>query len=61
VNLSLFSCCAGDFKDCEDEARELQRLNPNFEYGYLALAFAQLGQGKLSAAAETYDRLEKVS
>lgn len=59
VNLSLFSCYAGDFPGCEREARELQRLNPNFEYGYGALAFAQLGQGKASSAAETYRELEK--
>ncbi|MBS1214838.1 MAG: Serine/threonine-protein kinase PknB, partial [Proteobacteria bacterium] len=59
VNLSLFSCYAGDFQGCEREARELQKLNPDFEYGYGALAFAQLGQGKLSQAAETYHKLEK--
>jgi tetratricopeptide (TPR) repeat protein len=60
ANLSLFSCYAGDFQGCEREARELQQLDPNFEGGYLALAFAQLGQGKLSLAAETYHKLEKV-
>ncbi len=61
VNLSLFSCYAGDFQGCEREARELQKLNPDFEYGHLALAFAQLGQGKLPLAAETYRKLEKIS
>jgi tetratricopeptide (TPR) repeat protein len=61
VNLSLFSCYAGDFLGCEGEAREAQRLNPNFDYSYLALAFAQLGQGQLSPAAETYHKLEKVT
>ncbi len=59
VNLSLFSCYAGDFPGCEREARELQQLNPDFEYGYGALAFAQLGQGKVSSAAETFHKLEK--
>jgi len=61
VNLSLFSCYAGSFPSCEVEARKLQELNPNFEYGYLALAFSQLGQGQLSQAAATYQKLESIS
>jgi Flp pilus assembly protein TadD len=61
VNLSLFSSYAGDFQKGEGEARKVQQLNPAFEYGYLALAFSQVGQGQLSQAAETYHKLEKVS
>jgi predicted Ser/Thr protein kinase/uncharacterized protein (DUF305 family) len=61
VNLSLFSTYAGDFQRGEGEARKVQQLNPAFEYGYLALAFSQLGQGQLSQAGETYHKLEKIS
>jgi eukaryotic-like serine/threonine-protein kinase len=60
-NLALFSSYAGDFQGGEREARRLQQLMPSFEYGYLSLAFAQLGQGQLSQAAETYQKLQSVS
>jgi len=60
-NVALFSSYAGDFQGGEREAQRLQQLNPTLERGYLAQAFAQLGQGQLSQAAETYRRLEKVS
>jgi eukaryotic-like serine/threonine-protein kinase len=60
-NLSLFSSYGGDFPGGEREARQLQQLMPNFEYGYLALAFAQLGQGQLSQAAESYKKLATLS
>jgi tetratricopeptide (TPR) repeat protein len=36
-------------------------MNPTLERGYLAQAFAQVGQGQLSEAAETYRKLEKIS
>ena len=61
VNLALFSSYAGDFQKGESEARKVLELNPAFEYGYLALAFAHLGEGQLSQATETYQKLEKVS
>jgi serine/threonine protein kinase/tetratricopeptide (TPR) repeat protein len=61
VNLSLFSSYAGDFRSGEREAREVQRLSPSYPVGYIALAFAQLGQGQLTQAAETYHTLEKIS
>jgi serine/threonine protein kinase/tetratricopeptide (TPR) repeat protein len=60
-NLSLFSSYGGDFPGGEREARQLQQLMPNFEYGYLALAFAQLGQGQLAQAAESYKKLATLS
>jgi serine/threonine protein kinase/tetratricopeptide (TPR) repeat protein len=60
-NLALFSSYGGDFQGGEREARRLQQLMPSFEYGYLSLAFAQMGRGDLSQAAETYKKLEGVS
>jgi eukaryotic-like serine/threonine-protein kinase len=61
ANLAVFSCYAGDFESGEREAKNVQQLNPAYEYGYLAQAFAQLGQGQLPQAAETYQKLEKLS
>src|SRR5262249_31789404 len=60
-NLSLFSSYGGDFAGGEREARRLQQLMPAFEYGYLAAAFAQIGQDQLPQAAESYKKLATVS
>jgi tetratricopeptide (TPR) repeat protein/predicted Ser/Thr protein kinase len=61
ANLSLFSSYAGDFQTGEREARQLQQLMPAFEYGYIALAFAQVGQGQFPQATETYQKLKPIS
>ena len=61
MNLSVYASYAGDFATGERQARAAQDLNPMYERGYVALAFAQLGQDQLVQAAETYRRLEKVS
>ena len=61
ANLSLLLSYNGDFQSGENEARRVQQSYPSFEYGYLALAFAQLGQGQLSQAADTYQKLKTVS
>jgi len=60
-NYALYSCFAGDFQTCEREGREVQKLNPTDEDGYLLLGSAQLGQGQLAQAAETYQVLQKLS
>jgi len=59
-NFSLDACYAGDFQTCEGEAREVRKLNPSYEEGFLALAYAQLGQGQLQKATETYQALQKL-
>jgi eukaryotic-like serine/threonine-protein kinase len=61
ANLALFSTYGGDFQSGEREARRLRQLMPSYEYGYMSLAFAQSGQGELSQAAETYQKLAGVS
>jgi len=40
----------------EREARASQELDSSSRYGFIALAFAQIGLGQLSAAAETYQK-----
>jgi tetratricopeptide (TPR) repeat protein len=58
ANLALYTAYAGDFPTAEREARAI--TEPNL-FGQLALAFAQLGQGQLPEAAETYRQLGKLS
>ena len=57
--LSLNSSYAGDFTAGEREARAALALSPSFP-SYLALAEAQLGQGQMSQASETYHGLAKL-
>jgi len=58
--LSFYTSYNGDFPGGENEARAALALTRSPE-GYLALAEAQVGEGQLSQAAETYRTLEKVS
>jgi eukaryotic-like serine/threonine-protein kinase len=58
-NFSLYACYTGDFQTCEREAREALRLNPSFEEGLLLVAYAQLGQGQVVQASETYQELHQ--
>jgi eukaryotic-like serine/threonine-protein kinase len=60
TNLSVFTSFTGDFQNGESEAREIRQRYPSSENGYLALAFAQLGQGQLTEAADTYSQLAKL-
>jgi len=60
-NLALFSSYGSDFQGGEREARRLQQMIPSFEYGYLSLAFAQVGQGQIEQAAESYRQMAKIS
>ena len=59
-NLALYSAYASDFRTAEQEARLVERLNPSYAKGYISLSFAQLGQGQLQQAAETYHKLESI-
>jgi eukaryotic-like serine/threonine-protein kinase len=61
MNLSLYSSYAGDFASGEREAREVQKINPKYEKGYLALADAQMGQGQVPQAKATYESLSRLS
>ena len=57
-NLAFFSSLTGDFQTGEREARTALGISPS-ETAQLNLGEAQLGQGKLSDAADTYHGLEK--
>jgi eukaryotic-like serine/threonine-protein kinase len=61
LNIALYTLYGGDFEGGEREARATLDLDPTYRTGFIALAFAQLGQGQLQKVAETYGRLEKHS
>ena len=61
LNLSFLYSFDGEFQNGEREAREALRINPSSERGNLVLAEAQIGQGQISQATESYHQLEKVS
>ena len=59
LNLAFISSFAGDFAASEKEARTALMISPSAAQGFLVLAEAQLGQGEMDKAAETYHQLEK--
>ena len=58
VNLALYAAYGSDFQTAEQEARTAEELGSR--WGVFALALAQLGQGQVRQAADTYDRLGKL-
>lgn len=58
LNLAFISAFAGDFSASEKEARAALEISPNAAQGYLVLAEAQLGQGQIDKAAESYRKLK---
>jgi tetratricopeptide (TPR) repeat protein/predicted Ser/Thr protein kinase len=59
LNLAFISAFAGDFAGSEKEARTALGISPTAAQGYLVLAEAQLGQGEVDKAADSYHQLEK--
>ncbi len=53
-NLAIYTAYAGDFPAAEQSARAIE---PPSDLAVLTVAFAQVGQGQLPAAADTYKRL----
>ncbi len=58
ITLAFIESFASDFATSETEARKAIELSPNAAQAYLVLAEAQLGQGKLPDATDTYHHLE---
>ena len=57
-NLALYANYASDFQTGEREARQIKEPDV---YASMALAFAQLGQGQLSQAHDTYQKLATIN
>jgi serine/threonine protein kinase/tetratricopeptide (TPR) repeat protein len=60
-NLSLFASYSGDFQTGEREALAVQQINRAYVKGYIALAFAHIGQDHIPQAQEAYTQLEKIN
>jgi tetratricopeptide (TPR) repeat protein len=56
-NLALYANYAGDFRTAEEEASAIQGPDA---YASLALAFSQVGQGRLPEALQTYQKLATI-
>ena len=61
MNFSLYACYASEFQSCERGGREALQLNPTYEEAFFVIGYAQLGQNQLAQAAETYQKLDKIS
>ena len=59
-NLALYANYAGDFQTGEQESQTVLAQEPD-PFAMLALGFAQLGQGRLPQARETYEKLGAIS
>ena len=57
ANLAAYAAYGTNFKVAEEEAMAKAVQEPPYDYGTLALAFAQLGQGRVQEATQTYQRL----
>jgi tetratricopeptide (TPR) repeat protein/predicted Ser/Thr protein kinase len=60
LNLAFIETFAGDFSASERDARAALESSPANAQGYLSLAEAQLGQGRVKEAADSYHHLEKM-
>jgi len=58
INLALYAAYGGDFQMAEQEARRAHEQSP---WGLQPLAFAQIGQGQVSQAIETYQQMGEVA
>ena len=56
-NLAVYSAYSGSFEAAEQEARAIARPSVN---SLVALAFGQLGQGRVTEAMETYQKLQSI-
>ena len=59
-NRALFLLYNSDFQAAEREAQEVQKLDPAFPNALMAMAFARLGQERVSEAIQGYEAVQKV-
>jgi tetratricopeptide (TPR) repeat protein len=60
-NVALFAMYAGDFAAAEQEARETLKLNAEYPRASVALAVAQLAQGRAPEAEQTWRTLDGIA
>jgi eukaryotic-like serine/threonine-protein kinase len=59
--LALMAAYASDSQTAERESRAALELNPSYEDAYLTLAYAEIMQGQVSQAVDTYRQLGKIN
>ena len=59
LNLAFVEAFAGDFASSEKDARAALEISPTASQGYLVIAEAQVAEGQLQQAADSYQQLEK--
>ena len=59
LNLAFISAFAGDFPASEKEARAALEISPTVYQGDFVLAEAQLGEGQIEQATQSYHQVEK--
>lgn len=60
MNLAVLSSYTGDFPAAERNIQKVLLANPSMDKAYWILAMAQLGEGQLAKAEQTYQELAKV-
>jgi tetratricopeptide (TPR) repeat protein len=60
-NVTLFAMYAGDFAAAEKEALKTLELKADYPRAFVAMAIAQLAQGRASEAEQTWRKLETVA
>ncbi len=58
ANVAIFSMYAGDFTTAEKEAQATITLNPEYPKAFIVRGLAQLAQGKIADALESYKHVE---
>lgn len=61
TNYAAYSVYAGDFETAAGDAEKVLAKNSKYEFAYLPLALARVGQGDLKGARDAYARLAEVS
>ena len=60
-NAALYAMYAGDFDNAIKQAQTVLAMSPAYAKAYVAIALSQLGQNKVAAATETYNKLAGLS
>ena len=60
-NLALYAVYAGDFSTAANNAQKVIQQNTSFALAYNALAMAQAGQGQITEAEQTFQRMGAIS
>jgi tetratricopeptide (TPR) repeat protein/predicted Ser/Thr protein kinase len=60
-NLAIASMYAGDFASAEKEARTVMQQDPSYLSPYSTMAAAQIGQGRVDDAKQTYEKQAGIS